>query len=218
MKPNLKVYIADDHSVVRIGMVRLLKTFKRVKTIMEAGNGAELIDLVKVSEPDVIILDVEMPVLSGYDAARYILERYKHVKILILTMHTENVIVERLIKAGVHGILSKRSSPDEVEKALYAIADHGFYESDLMEKFTSSAAAFANVKPEGSRLTSREIEVLLLICQELSSGEIGERLQISEKTFFSHRANLMAKTGARTNIGLVKYAHENGIFLLKKQK
>lgn len=214
MKKNLLVYLADDHTVVRKGMLRLLKTFDRVGNVGEAANGQELVRLVEQKQPDAVILDVEMPIMGGVETARYLTEHFPDVKILILTMHTEEIFVIRLMDIGVHGLLSKSCGPDEVEKALYAIIDKDFYRNDIMERALRKLEAHAESGKSIEKLTAREVEILMLICQELSPGEISERLQISEKTYFNHRANILAKTNCRGNVGLVKFAHEMGLLHL----
>ena len=211
MYNKLKIFIADDHSVVRSGMSRLLKTFKRVAEVQEASNGKELIQLIDKEQPDAVILDVEMPVMSGLDAARYLLDHFPRVKILVLTMHTEDVFISRLVDLGVHGFLSKTSEPEEVEQALYAIVDKDFYRNDLVDKALLHLKKQAP-SPSLEKLSHRETEVLVLICQEYTPGEISARLIISEKTFSNHRSSIIAKTGVRNNIGLYKYALQHGYF------
>jgi len=209
METKINVYLADDHNVVRKGMARLLKTFHRVGEVSEAANGRELIGLTQKQVPDAVILDVEMPVMGGVDTAKYLCEHFPEVKILILTMHAEEVFVNQLLDYGVHGFLSKSSEPEEVEKALYAIVDLDFYRNAIIEKAIAKKGATKEHNGYG-KLSPREMEILLLICQELSPGEISERLQISEKTFFNHRTHILEKTKARSNVGLVKFAHEKG--------
>jgi len=209
MREDLTVYLADDHTVVRKGMVRLLKTFKRVKVVKDAGNGKELLTLIEESPPDAVILDVEMPVMGGVDAARHLTSHYPDVKILILTMHTEAVFIHKLMDIGIHGFLSKSTGPDEVERALYSVIDRDFFKNEIVEN--AMRKSFATTTLEATaRLTTRELEVLLLICQELTPNEISDRLQISEKTFFNHRSNILVKTQARSNVGLLRYAVQRG--------
>jgi DNA-binding NarL/FixJ family response regulator len=215
LKDQLKVYIADDHTVVRSGMTRLLKTFTRIGSLKEASNGKELIALIDSEVPDAVIIDLEMPVMGGYDASRYILDHYPSVKILILTMHSEDIMIDRLIELGVNGFLTKSAQPAEVEQALYAIVDRDFYRNQVVTDAVQRFSLRKEYPEPGSKLSTRELEILLLICQEFSPGEISDRLQISEKTFFNHRANILAKTGVRGNVGLVKYAHERRIISLK---
>ena len=197
-------------------MLRLLTTFDRVGHVDEAANGRELIKLVEARQPDVVILDVEMPVMGGIETTRYLADHFPDVKILILTMHTEEVFVIRLMDLGVQGLLSKSCGPDEVENALYAVVDKDFYRNDIMERALQRLQGSAKADKSYQKLTSRELEILLLICQELSPREISERLQISEKTYFNHRANILAKTNCRGNVGLVKFAHEKGLLHLHK--
>jgi len=209
MTSKMTIAVADDHPVVRKGMIRLLGTFERVGRAYEAESGLALIETLKTEKPNVVILDVEMPGLNGLSTADHILLHYPDTKVLILTMHTEHGLILKLMDQGVHAILNKSVEPDEMEKALYAVVDKVFFKSEVMMN------ALRNVKKTkslsgGRKLSHREMEVLLLICQELSPMEISDRLNISEKTFFNHRYNLVTKTGARTNIGLYKFAVEHG--------
>jgi two-component system, NarL family, response regulator DegU len=214
---KLKIYIADDHTFVRKGMIRLLNTFERIGDVKEAANGKELTMLVQAESPNIVILDLEMPVLNGFDCAKHLVENHPDVKILILTMHTEEVFILNLMELGVHGFLNKNAEPEEVEKALYAIADRDFYRNDIINQVLQNK--IKRYRHVGStQLSARELEILLLICQELAPLEISKRLQISEKTFFNHRANVLSKVNARGNVGLVKYAYQHGIIELPPLK
>jgi len=213
-RDNLTVYLADDHTVVRKGMLRLLKTFQRVKVVQDAANGKELLALMEATVPDAVILDLEMPVMGGVETARIITSQYPEVKILILTMHTEAVFIHKLMDIGIHGFLSKSSGPDEVERALYAIIDKDFYKNEIVENAMRKSASMSTVETT-SKLSTRELEILLLICQELTPAEISERLQISEKTFFNHRTKILIKTRSRSNVGLFRFAVQRGYIELK---
>ncbi len=210
-KSKIKVYIADDHNVVRKGMMRLLGTFERVAEVKEASNGSELLKLMESSVPDAVIVDVEMPIMGGVEVSKQILDHFPAVKILVLTMHTEGVFINKLMDIGVHGFLSKSAEVEEVEKALYSVIDRDFYKNEIVNKAIAKSI-YNRPEAKHSKLTSREIEILLLICQEYAPSEISERLSISEKTFFNHRGNIVIKTGARNNIGLYKYAIQRGYF------
>jgi DNA-binding NarL/FixJ family response regulator len=212
IKSKLKVYLAEDHTVVRKGMQRLLSTFEHVDVVKDAANGKELLTLIEEDNPDAVILDVEMPVMGGIEAAKIIADRYPSVKMLVLTMHNESVFINKLMDIGVHGFLSKSAEPQEVEKALQAIVEKDFYKNDIATKALLHSNGRAVQEDRYCKLTNREIEILLLICQELTPGEISDRLQISEKTFFNHRSNILEKTKARGNVGLIRYAVLNGYF------
>jgi DNA-binding NarL/FixJ family response regulator len=214
---KLRVYIADDHTFVRKGMIRLLNTFQRIGEVQEAANGKELIDLITDSEPDAVILDLEMPVMNGFDTSRYLLEHYPKVKILVLTMHTEEVFILNLLELGVQGFLNKSAEPEEVEEALYSVVDRDFYRNEIVNQVLRNGVKRVPNMLSG-KLSSRELEILLLICQEFTPAEISGRLGISEKTFFNHRANILSKAGVRGNVGLVKYAYQYGLIELSSEK
>lgn len=215
---KLKVFIADDHTFVRKGMIRLLNTFQRIGEVKEAANGKELINLVNGSIPDVVILDLEMPVMNGFETSKFLLEHCPQVKILILTMHTEEVFILNLMELGVHGFLNKNAEPEEVEQALYAVFDKDFYRNDIVNLALRNGVKRGTLVVTTSKLSPRELEIMLLICQELSPAEISRRLQISEKTFFNHRTNILSKTGVRGNVGLVKFAYQHGFLELPSEK
>jgi len=214
---QLKVYIADDHTLFRKAMVNLLRSFERITDVKDAENGKELLTLIKYEMPDVVIVDLQMPVMDGTETSTIILQKYPDVKIIILTMHDSNKFILHMMDLGVHAFLLKNTEPDELEKAIYAVADKDFYHNDLVaavlrknvtEKRMSQRPTFQ--LPE---LTEREKEVLLLICQELTMKEIGQRLFLSENTVRNHRVNIMEKVGVNNIVGLVKYAYDTGVVI-----
>lgn len=212
---KFKVYIADDHTLFRKAMVNLLKTFERVHEVKDAENGKELLALIKSDSPDVVIVDLQMPVMDGAEACENILSRFPHVKIIILTMHDSEKFILHMMETGVHAFLLKNTEPDELEKAIYSVAEKDFYHNDLV-----ATVLRKNVreKKSGQRpvfgptdLTEREKEILVLTCQELTIREIGQRLSLSENTVRNHRVNIMEKIGVNNTVGLVKYAYECGL-------
>ena len=208
---KLTIYIADDHTFVRKGMTRLLNTFERVGAVREAANGQELIELAEQETPDAVILDLEMPVMNGIETSRYLIQHYPEVKIVVLTMHNEEFFILSLMEIGVHGFLNKSAEPEEVERALYAVVDKDFYRNEIVNLALSHSPKQMLAT---SKLTSREMEILLLICQEYTPTEISTRLQISEKTFFNHRAHIVTKIEGRGNVSIVKYAYQHGLLEL----
>lgn len=214
MRP-LKVYIADDHTLFRKAMVNLLRSFERVIEVNDAENGKELLSLIKNEVPDVVLVDLQMPVMDGSEATGHIIQKYPEVKIIVLTMHDSNKFILHMMDMGVHAFLLKNTEPDELEQAIYAVADKDFYHNELV-----ATVLRKNVKDRQSgqrpnfdhpNLTDREREILLLICQELTMKEIGQRLYLSENTVRNHRVNIMDKVGVNNIVGLVKYAYETGI-------
>ena len=215
--PKWTVYIADDQTLFRKGMSRLVRSFKHVDTVRTASNGKELLDLVAEKRPDVILMDLEMPVMDGVEATEKIIAKYEDVKIIILSMHDSENQIFYMIEAGAHAFLLKNAEPEEVEEAIASVILKDFYQNELVN------AAMRNVavrrKKAESRpvfqaqvsLSDREKEILVLVSRELTNKEIGEKLSLSEKTIENHKARMMDKIGSRNSIGLVKYGYETGI-------
>ena len=215
MKLEFKVYIADDHTLFRKAMVNLLLTFERVTDVRDAENGKELLALIKNSPPDVAIVDLQMPIMDGAETCENIINKYPDVKIIVLTMHDSGKFILQMMEMGVHAFLLKSSEPEELKKAIYSVVEKDFYHNDLV-----AAALRKNVKEKKARpkhmfdsveLTEREREILLLICQELTMKEIGQRLFLSENTVRNHRVNIMEKIKVNNIVGLVKYAYDSGL-------
>lgn len=212
MKKDIKVFIADDHTLFRKAIVNLLQTFRRVSVVKDAENGKELLTLMKYESPDVALVDLKMPVLDGTDTCEQILAKYTATKLIVLTMHDSEKYILHMIEMGVHGYLLKNSEPNELERAIYAVHDKDFYHNDLVssvlrksvrDKITANRPDFN--RPE---LSDREKEVLILICREFTIREIAERLSLSENTVRNHRVNIMEKAEAKNTVGIVKYAYE----------
>jgi len=217
MKPGYKVYIADDHTLFRKAMVTLLQTFDRVSVVKDAENGKELINLVKAEVPHVAIVDLEMPIMDGSATCEHLIARYPDVKLIILTMHDNSKFILHMMDMGVHAFLLKNAEPEELEKALYSVIEKDFYHNDLvaavLRKNVREKSKLPRNKPlfHQAELTEREREILVLICQELTMKEIGQRLFLSENTVRNHRVNIMDKVGVNNIVGLVKFAYEMGI-------
>jgi DNA-binding NarL/FixJ family response regulator len=217
MKDGYKVYIADDHTLFRKAMVTLLQTFDRVSVVKDAENGRELINLVKAEVPDVVIVDLEMPIMDGAATCEHVIARYPDVKLIILTMHDSSKFILHMVEMGVHAFLLKNAEPEELEEALYSVIEKDFYHNDLvagvLRKNVRDKEKLPRNKPlfQQGELTEREREILILICQELTMKEIGQRLFLSENTVRNHRVNIMEKVGVNNIVGLVKFAYEAGI-------
>jgi len=196
-------------------MVNLLRTFDRVSEVKDAENGKELLTLIKYEEPNVAIVDLQMPVMDGAETCENIIKRHPHVKIIILTMHDSNKYILHMMEMGVHAFLLKNTEPDELEKAIYAVAEKDFYHNDLvaavLRKNVTERKAGQRPNFRQADLTDRENEILALICRELTIREIGQKLSLSENTVRNHRVNMMEKIGVNNTVGLVKYAYEAGI-------
>lgn len=212
---KFKVYIADDHTLFRKAMVNLLRTFDRVSEVKDAENGKELLALIKTDKPDVAIVDLQMPIMDGAETCENIIARYPDIKIIILTMHDSEKFILHMMEAGVHAFLLKNTEPEELEKAIYSVAEKDFYHNDLvatvLRKNVREKKAGQRPLFRQTELTEREKEILILTCQELTIREIGQRLSLSENTVRNHRVNIMEKIGVNNTVGLVKYAYEVGL-------
>lgn len=215
MKKKLNVYIADDHTLFRKAMVNLLQTFERIGSVKDAENGKDLLNLVRAELPDVVIVDLQMPIMDGVEACEKIVAVYPDIKIIVLTMHDSEKYILHMMEMGVHAFLLKNTEPDELEKAIHAVVDKDFYHNDLvasvLRKNMRDRKGGERPVFKSNMLTDREEEILLLICQELTIREIGHKLSISENTARNHRVNIMEKLGVKNTVGLVKYAYETGI-------
>lgn len=215
MKNKLTVYITDDHTLFRKAMMGMIETFSGVSVVKDAENGKDLLMLMKVEVPDVVIVDLQMPVMDGVEACENIIAKYPDVKIIILTMHDSESHILHMIEMGAHAFLLKDTDPEELEEAIYAVVKKDFYHNDLVASVLrkNMKSRFNSERPsfKVSSLTDRESEILLLICQELTIKEIGERLAISENTARNHRVNIMEKIGVKNTVGMVKYAYETGL-------
>lgn len=210
---RINICIVDDHNLFRKAMVRLLKTFKRVDQVFEAQHGKELIQLLSKVTPDVVLLDLEMPIMNGVETAEYILPKYPDMKVIVLTQHDSEKFMLHMLEMGVHSFLLKNANPDELEKAILSVYDKDFYHNDLISSVMRKSISLKAEKPLFSKtaeLSDREKEIFRLICAELSLKEISARLNISDKTTHTHKANIQAKIGVKNTVGMIKFAYENG--------
>lgn len=203
---RIKIALADDHRLFREGLVSILSTIEEVEVIVEASNGKELLECVAENVPDVVLLDLEMPEVSGIEACREIRQLYPQVKILVLTMHEGERMTSYLMEIGANGYLLKSTRKEVLKEALLAVYEKGIYTTDALTKALLQSLKHKSYKPQGFgkvELTKRELEVLQLIAQEMTNQEIGEKLFISEKTVEGHRMNLLSKFGVKNTAGLI---------------
>lgn len=216
MENKIRVYIADDHTLFRKAMVNLLQTFDGVSDVKDAENGKELVALVKELPPDVVIVDLQMPVMDGTQTCEFLIPRYPDLKVIILTMHDSEKYILHMMEMGVHAFLLKNTDPDELEKAIHAVIEKDFYHNDLVASVLRRSMRdrkLAQQRPvfRSQQLTDREIEIVKLVCQELSNKEIGDRLGLSDRTVENHRSRIMEKLGLKSAVGLVRHAYETGL-------
>lgn len=218
MTSHIQLAIVDDQLLFRKGLKMLVNRFERIELLFEAGNGQELLDQLENKQPDVILMDLKMPVMNGIEATEAVKKRYPHIKVLLLSMHDDEQLIAHLMKIGANGYLLKNEQPTTVEAAIHAVMERDFYFNDsvakaLMGNLQKGAKKFRlnNAFQQQVAFTNRELEVLTLICQEHTTAEIAKQLFISHRTVESHRKNLLEKSGVRNMAGLVVFAMKNGL-------
>jgi DNA-binding NarL/FixJ family response regulator len=203
----VSILVADDHKIVREGLIRLLEAREDFTVIGEAANGEEAVALAMEKCPDIVLMDINMPKLSGIDATRQLGKAGCQSKILVLSMHEGRAYVEEVLRAGASGYVVKNSASTDVHNAIDAVRSGASYLSPV-----DAIARPGDVGPSGiSMLTEREREVLKLIAEGLSSKEIAADLGVSLKTIDSHRSNLMEKLDIHKASGLVRFAIRAGL-------
>jgi DNA-binding NarL/FixJ family response regulator len=205
-----KVIIVDDHTLFRNGLRLLLNNMENYHVIGEAANGKQFLDLLGKEVPDLVLLDINMPVMDGIDAATIAHERYPDLKIITLSMYGEEDYYYKMVNAGVKGFVLKNSDIKEVKNALDIVFDGGsFFSSELLQNLVNSLKSSAKSKEFHTELSEREMEILILICQGMSNQEIGDKLFISKRTVDKHRANILEKSESKNTAQLVVYAIKN---------
>lgn len=206
---KINVLLTDDHQIIIDGLKSLLKNQDEINVAAEACNGREAIRILELISIDVLLMDIDMPVMNGIDALKEIRKNHPKVKIIILSMHNEAGMIKSLIDLGANGYLLKSCSQTELIDAIKKVA--------LGQSYFSSDVTLALLKPAAKQgqqneiLTEREIEILKLIAAGFSNKEIGDQLFISHRTVDTHRTNLMKKLDVSNIAGLISYAIRNGI-------
>ncbi len=214
MKKTIKLGVVDDQHLFRKGLISLIREFEELDIIVEASNGNELVEQLKISQPEVILLDLEMPGMDGIETTMYLKRMHPEIKILILTMHNEEEIILHLIEKGAHGFLLKDHPIETLVDAIYAVIENGYYFNDHVSKvMVKGLVRNQKIKPSFNevRLSEREVEVVRLICREYTNKEIADKLFISVRTVDGHREKVLQKTGAKNTAGIVMYAIRNNI-------
>ena len=217
MTANMRVLIADDHAIVREGLRSLLDVQADIEVAGEARDGQEVLEMAEALKPDIILMDVTMPVMNGLDATRLIKQRDPEVKILILTMHEGDEYFFKLLDAGASGYLIKGCSSGELISALRAVQQGDVFLYPTMTKKLLSD--YLHRGKGGDRdntdgLTNREKEVLKYVADGNTNQEIADALVLSVATVQTHRANIMQKLGLHNSAELVKYALRQGLISL----
>jgi DNA-binding NarL/FixJ family response regulator len=215
MKP-IKTLLADDHTIVREGLRSLLLADKGIEIIGEARNGRQAVEMASALRPEVVVMDIAMPILNGLEATRQILSANPDIKVLVLSAHTDDAYIDRVIAVGAVGFLIKQTSAHILAKAIHeVVAGNSFYGPQVSKRLRDhyekpdKPGGVMIKKPTG--LTSREIEVLQLVAEGQANKQVAALLSISIKTVEKHRQHLMDKLNIHDTASLTRYAIAQGI-------
>ncbi|MRT94304.1 response regulator transcription factor [Ancylomarina sp. 16SWW S1-10-2] len=212
MSVKLNIFLVDDHSLFREGLRFLLANSNFVAEIKEAKNGQEFLEGLQNFKPDIILMDIDMPIMNGIEATLQAIKNDSHLKIIALSMYSDENFYTEMIEAGAKGFLLKNSQFIDVETAIKEVYNgRNYFSPEILSLIIRGLNRKTNT-PINHELTKRELEVLLNICQGLSNQEISEQLYISKRTVDKHRENILLKTQSKNTAELVVYAIKKGYF------
>jgi DNA-binding NarL/FixJ family response regulator len=212
---KIRIAIADDYKIFREGLKVGLSADDNLEVMMEADNGEDLMKGLESTVPDVIIMDLKMPIMDGMEATKMVRKKYPVVKVLVVSMYEDDKFIIHLMENGANGYLLKNAEPDEIRRSIYSVHENGYYFNDLVNKALLKKLVLKNnLKPSFNQnidLTEREQEVLKLICEEKTAAEIGKQIFLSPRSVEGIRQRLIEKIGVRNTAGLVMFAVKNGL-------
>src|SRR6478752_855323 len=211
---TIKVIIADDHALFRAGVRTALSVKKDVELIADADNGMQLLNLLKHIEPDVILLDIQMPIMDGIQTLPEIRKLRPEAKVIILSMHNDHSMISKLMEIGANSYLTKNSDSETIYQAIKTCYEQEFFFNELTNKALLTGLRTKRSEPNSPQdinLSEKEVTILKLMCEEKTTKEIADIVEISPRTVEAIRDKLKTKTGSKSMAGLVMYAVKNGI-------
>jgi two-component system invasion response regulator UvrY len=212
---KIKIAIVDDHVLLRNALASLINSFENSHVVFEAKNGIDLMEkLARYSRPDVLILDLNMPDMDGYETARWLQDQHPNIHVLMLTMYDSELTLIRLLQAGVKGFLKKDIEPNELKFAINSVMSSGYYYSTqtagrLANLFRNSSVV--NPKVQNALMSDQEIEFLKLVCSERTYKEVALEMGLSPRSVDALRDHLFVKLDVKSRIGLAMVAIKNGV-------
>lgn len=207
----ISVALIDDHRLLRSGLSNFIKSNPEFRVVFEADNGLDLQEKMKGNAlPDVVLMDINMPLMDGYEATAWLHKNHATVKVLALSMYDSEECIIRMLRRGAKGYLLKDTEPDDLIKAIQETHQNGFYYTPLVAKHIAYLINDTDQKPN-TTLTERETELLQHMASELTYKEIADKMFLSPKTVENHREKMCEKLQIKTRVGLVMYAIKNGI-------
>ncbi len=217
---SIRILIADDHSLIRAGLHALLQGTSDITVVGEAEDGLSVLSQVAVLEPDIVLMDISMPGLSGIEATRQLRLISPRTRVLALTVHEDEAMLREILRAGAYGYILKRADDSELIKAIRFVSHGDMYiypslTSALVKEFSPHAKQERDTEPT---LTLREIDVLLLLARGYTNRQIAEELHLSPRTVEGHRSNLVSKLGIKSRVELMNYVEEHNLTQKKNEK
>lgn len=211
MSKSIRIIIADDHPMVREGLKVSLESEEGLSVIADVNNGQEALDAAAELKPDVVMLDISMPLMNGMEACIEFKKRFPEVRILIITMHDDREYILKVVQAGAAGYVLKDVAAEELILAVQTVHQGGTYFSSSVAKTLFSDFSQARTSQSDDILSPREEDVLVLLAEGMGNKEIARELDISVRTVEAHRLKIKQKLGISTSAGLIRYALDNGI-------
>jgi len=215
---NIRVLLADDHKIIRDGIKSMLRAEQAIEIVGEASNGRELVNLLPDLATDLILMDVNMPEMDGFETTAYIAKHHPSVKVLVLSMLDHERYITKMLEAGALGYILKNTGREELTHAIKTVASGNLYicseiAINLLKRNHPVPVKYpiTDEPSATAKLSKRELEVLQLLADGLNNTEIAEKLFTSKRTVESHRKNLLAKTESKNTASLIKYALSRGI-------
>ncbi|MEO6905160.1 MAG: response regulator transcription factor [Ginsengibacter sp.] len=216
MTPDIiNVAIADDHKIFRKGVILSLKAYHNIRFMLEAENGEELIKGIEQDQPDIVLMDLKMPIKDGIETTKYLNKHFPEVRILILTMFEDERFVGHLMDSGANGYLLKSTEPAEIKQGIMDVMTTGFYLNNFVNRvLIKKNYAKQKFNPNLNNqivVSEREKEVLSLVCMEYTAHEIAQKMEISARTVEAIKDRLMERFGVKNSVGLVFFAMKNSL-------
>lgn len=212
---KIRIAIADDYKIFREGLKVGLSSDEDLEVMMEADNGEDLLKALEKETPDVILMDLKMPIMDGMEATKEVRKKYPSIKVLVVSMYEDDKFIIHLMENGANGYLLKNTEPDEIRRSIYAVHENGYYFNDLVNKALLKKLVLKNnLKPsfnQNVELSERELEVLKMICEEKTAAEIAKEIFLSPRSVEGIRQRLIEKVGVRNSAGLVMFAVKSGL-------
>jgi DNA-binding NarL/FixJ family response regulator len=211
----IKVAIADDHKIFRKGVILSLRPFTNLKFVQEAENGEELLQGIAAAEPDVILMDLRMPLKDGIETTKVLSKQYPHIHVIVMSMYEDEKFVYHLMENGAHGYLLKNAEPQEIRRAVMEVKEKGYYLNNFVNRIllkrSHAKQKLVPTLDNEITLNDKERDVLKYICMEFTAQEIAQKMDISPRTVEAIKDRLMERFGSKNTAGLVFFAVKNNL-------